>query len=401
MPPLNRLTCLSAVVLCAILIGGVGCQKPPRKSILDQVEKNTGKKLNTSPAELRLKIQHAALPLSGIIEAYGDRILEDCNDPSVRKNALLWKINGIPTIHQAIFQSDPFLAFLDMWVLAVQMRLFFEEGLGREALGKWHPIAVEGTQKLESILRTMARKISADGDITTAEEKINTWGQENPIESMHFIRTTLTVYMASELGAETMGTFAVVDAVAIGVADLSQQMNAYANYLPKQARWQTELLLEGLTATEKIDQALAGFGRMSRDIERLTLLAESTPARVSAERTIILKALTRNLDRALAALEKERVAVMTDFKNERAGISADITAERIALLAEIDRQRRETLADMEGMSRRMLEEALEDSNAKIDYFFIRTLQVGGLLVLVVLCFCAAAIYYIHGRPRQT
>jgi len=390
---------LLGIIICTILLNSVGCQKPPRKSILDQVEQASGKKLNTTQAELRLKMHHVALPLSGIIEAYGDRILDSCKDPTVRKNALLWKINGIPTTHQAIFQSDPLLSFLDMWILSVQMRIFFEEGAGKDAMGKWHPVAVEGAQKIESILETMAREISADGDITAAEEKINTWSQKNPIESMHFIRPTLTVFLASAIGVQSMGTFEIVDAVAIGVADLSQQMNAYANYLPKQARWQTELLLEGLTATEKIDLALSDFSRISRDIDRITALAETAPQKVSAERSIILKTLARDLDRALAALKNERVAVMEDVKRERVGMSADITAERIAMLAEIDRQRQETLAKVEAIGQHLLDDALEQGNAKIDRFFIRTLQVGGLLVFVVLCFCAAVIYYIHGRRR--
>ena len=400
MPRSNAWTQLLGILICTILLSSVGCQKQPRKSILDQVEKSTGKKLNTTPAELRLKIHHTVLPLSGIIEAYGDQILDTCNNPNVRKNALLWKINGIPTLHQAIFQSDPFLAFMDTWVLSVQMRIFFEEGAGKDALGKWHPVAVEGAQKIESILRTMAREISADGDITAAEEKINTWSQKNPIESMHFIRPTLTIFLASEIGAQAMGTLEIVDAVAIGVADLSQQMNAYAAYLPKQARWQTELLIEGLAATEKVDQALSEFIRISRDIDRLTALAETAPAQVSAERAIILTALTRDLDRALAALENERIAVMADVKAERAGMSADISAERIALLKEINRQRQETLTRVEAISKELLEDALDKSNEKLDHFFVRTLQVGGLLVFVVLCFCTAAIYYIHGRRRQ-
>ncbi len=198
--------------------------------------------------------------------------------------------------------------------------------------------------------------------------------------------------------------------MAVGVADLSQQMAAYANYLPKQARWQTELLLEGLTAAEKIDQAFSEFIRVSRDIDRITALAETAPDTITAERAIILKALARDLDRALAALDKqrlatlgtlerERIAVMAVVKSERVAISADITAERIAMLKEIERQRQETLAKIEVIGKRLLDHALEDSNSKIDHFFARTLQIGGLLVFIVLCFCAAAIYYIHGRRR--
>ena len=411
MPRLDKLTLLSGLIIWVILLPLIGCQSQPRKTLLEKVEAKTGKKLRTTPDQLRLKTQHAALPLSGIIEAHADMILADTQDPNVRRAALLWKINGIPAIQQAAFQPDPFLAFSDLWVLSVQMRLFFEEGRGREALKRWHPVAVEGAHKVESIAETLAREISADGDISAAEEKIETWSREHPIETLHFIRPSLTILMAAELGGQDLGTFEIVEAVAVGVADLSQQMSAYADYLPKQARWQTELLLESLTASEKIDQALSEFMRVAQDMGRLTALAETAPQKLSSERAIILKSLTRDLDRALKALdvqrqatleilEKERLAVMADVKRERAGMSADITAERIAVLKEIERQRQETLSKLENIGKRLLDDALEDSNAKIDHFFIRTLQVGGLLVLVVLCFCAAAIYYIHGQGRK-
>jgi len=408
MLPPYKLARLSGLIVFFILLLLIGCQSQPRKNLLQRVEESTGKKLRTTPAELRLKTQHAAQPLSGIIEAHADMILADTVDPNVRKNALLWKINGIPAIQQAAFQPDPFLSFLDLWVLSVQMRLYFEEGHGKGALQRWHPMAVEGARKVESIVETLAREISGDGDISAAEEKIETWSREHPIESLHFIRPSLTILLADELGGQDLGTFEIVEAVAVGVADLSQQMSAYANYLPKQARWQTELLLEGLTATEKVDQALSEFVRVSRDIDRLTSLAEAASNTVAKERAIILKALSRDLDRALVVLdnqrratlevlEKERLAVMNDVKTERAAMSADITAERIAVLKEIERQRQETLAKLEAIGKRLLDDALDNSNEKIDHFFIRTLQVGALLVFVILCFCTGALYYTHRK----
>ncbi len=411
MPRINRWPRVFALGICVLLLAGIGCQTQQRKTFVDRIEKLSGKKLRITADQLRLKIQGAALPLSGLIEAHADQILADATDLAVRKNTLLWKINGIPAIHQAAFQPDPFLAFLDLWVLTIQMTLFFEEGIGKDALGRWHTIAMDGSRRLESIIETLAREASADGDVSMAKTKITDWCREHPVESFHFIRKSITVVLASEIGTQDLGTFEIAAAMAIGVTDLSQQVAAYADYLPKQARWQAELLLEGLTATEKIDQALSGFARISHDIERLTAMAESAPAQVSAERTIILKALTQNLNRALAAidrqrldtiaaLEQERAIVMNDVKRERAGMSAELTAERIAMLAEIDRQRQETMADFETISKRLLDDALENSNAKIDYFFRWTLKVGGLLVFVVLCFWAGVIYYIHGQRRQ-
>lgn len=222
-----------------LLFAGIGCQPQTLKNpIMSQIEKKTGKKLRTTPAELRLKIHHAAIPLSGLIEAHADRIINDTTDPTVRKNALLWKINGIPAVHRAAFQPDPFLSFLDLWVLTIQMRLFFEEGAGKRALGRWHTVAHEGSRRMEKIMDTLAREASAEGDIAGAKSQITDWCRDHPIESLLFLRKSITVILASKIGTRALGTLEIVGAVAVGVADLSVQMAAYADYLPKQARWQ-------------------------------------------------------------------------------------------------------------------------------------------------------------------
>ncbi len=392
-------------ILCLLIIVVVfvsfGCQpKPMRSSVSQQIEKQTGKKLRTTPTELRLKVHHAAIPLSGIIEGYADQIINDTPDPAIRANALLWKINGIPAVHRAAFQPDPFLSLLDLWVLSIQMRLFFEEGAGKTALGPWHTTAYDGSRRIESIVNTLAREASADGNISKGQALVADWCREHPIESLLFIRKSVTVVLASVVGRESLGTLEVVGELAVGMADLSVQMTAYAEYLPKQARWQTELLLENLAASDKAEKALSDFARLSRDVSRLTTLAEKLPDTATSERKAILRALVRDLDHALTSFDAQRIATISALQNERAVLSTNITAERLALLKEIERQRQETLEKIEAIGKRLLDSAFLESQQKIDHFFYRTLQVGGLLVAVVLIFWAGAIYYVNRRRRQ-
>ncbi len=292
----NRCLIFCLLIIVVVFVS-FGCQpKPMRSSVSQQIEKQTGKKLRTTPTELRLKVHHAAIPLSGIIEGYADQIINDTPDPAIRANALLWKINGIPAVHRAAFQPDPFLSLIDLWVFSIQMRLFFEEGAGKTALGPWHTTAYDGSRRIESIVTTLAREASADGDISKGQALVADWCREHPIESLLFIRKSVTVVLASVVGRESLGTLEVVGELAVGMADLSVQMTAYAEYLPKQARWQTELLLENLAASDKAEKALSEFTRLSRDVDRLTTLAEKLPDTVTAERKAILRALAQDLD---------------------------------------------------------------------------------------------------------
>jgi hypothetical protein len=144
-------------VLCLLVAVLAGCTDMRiRSRSMESLTTGSGQKPRLSPAEMRLQTQALANRFAGIIEGSADEIIAAADTAEVRREALLWKINGIPVCYNTIFQSDPFISFVDTWAMARQMKDYFETGPGKDALGDLHTIAVEASEQMISGVETIA-----------------------------------------------------------------------------------------------------------------------------------------------------------------------------------------------------------------------------------------------------
>jgi hypothetical protein len=54
---------------------------------------------------------------------------------TIRREALLWKIQAVPIMRETLFHANPYIALGDTWVFLTQMDGYFQSGPGRQALG--------------------------------------------------------------------------------------------------------------------------------------------------------------------------------------------------------------------------------------------------------------------------
>ena len=69
------------------------------------------------------------------------------------------------------------------------------------------------------------------------------WARAHPVERALVSRASIATYMA-ECASGERDAFVAVGEVSDTIESLSQRLNTYAAELPKQARWQAEILLE-------------------------------------------------------------------------------------------------------------------------------------------------------------
>src|SRR4029077_11352186 len=98
--------------------------------------------------ELRMRVYETAERLGGTLEYAADEIRAKSLDPAVRRRAVLWKADGIPALYAAAFRPDPLAGGLDLWLLIVQMELYFTDGPGRNAFGAEQPIALGAARQV-------------------------------------------------------------------------------------------------------------------------------------------------------------------------------------------------------------------------------------------------------------
>jgi hypothetical protein len=321
------------VILAAALFAiAVECQRITYESRLMKQQPAEGARYQKSAAEVKIYIDELVGVVPGTIEQAADHILAETTVARIKRDALLWKINGIPTALRAMFHPDPAIAIVDTWAFSMQMVDYFDRGPGSAGIGS----------------------------------------------------------------------------LAVGIEDLAEQLTTYLNFLPKQARWQAELLLIDMVDPSNIQEGLAAAKALAESMNQVAPTVEHLPDRLAQERKALFKALSLERTNALAAIDaqrqatldflrQERETIIDELRSERLAITAILESERKALLLAIDAQRTATMNELEAAGRDVVHNASQRGEALLDHMAVRSLQVLAVLLVAV---CIALVWLRRGSGNR-
>jgi hypothetical protein len=314
------------------------------------IMKKTGA-VSMSAADLRAQVNDLADRLASGLERTADRISTETRDLLVRRRALAFKVDVIPAVYTAAYRADPLVAAMDTWGLSFQIKEYLETGAGREAFGAQQPLA-----------RAQARDLVADADASvqrmatsqkrfeTARARMGEWVATHPIEHAFSSRSSIAPVLA-QWRSEDRGAFVAVGEMTDTVQNLSERLNTYAAQMPRQVRWQAELLVAELSADHDVRGLLAAAGQEVREV-----------------------------------LAAERHAVLEDVNSQRLQTLDYLTAERLAALEVLRQERIEVLTAVDALQNRIVDSATDRLRGVVDYG-LRRLAV----LLIVLMLSAAAL----------
>jgi hypothetical protein len=256
-------------------------------------------------AEMRYRVRSPAMRIVSRIETAADHIIATSPDPGVRREALLWKIEAVPTLYQTVMNPDPLVALLDTWAFILQMRDYFDKGPGRSALGKSYRIAVDTCEEMDRMILAFAREVKPG----VTGEKVREWAKSHPITGPISGRTSVEMLFAKTMAEKDMDALAAAGAAVEGLSDLTQRIDLYAAFLPKAARWQAELLLADFHAKENLQVLTSDVARIA-SVERVAELTDGIPTLVSQEREIILREVQAYSDRLSQDLEDRSLRII-------------------------------------------------------------------------------------------
>jgi hypothetical protein len=329
--------------------------------------------------QMRLRMRAQVQPLSGVIVAAADQIMAGTTNRAVRRQALLWKIDAVPALREALFLPNPMAAVFDAWVMAFQMTDYFEKGPGKEGLGDAHVIALTTCQHLETELARLAVSLTVSRDVTNTRAFARQWAADHPMR--HSIASRESIVNRST-ERDVVTSFSTTEAVAIltvTLDDLNRRLEIYSAQLLDQARWQAELLAMDTAQdyqVEKViplaeravksgEQAVTAVDRLAPAVERVAAAAESAPKIIAAERDVAIKAVQAELTRTLTFIQEERIATLKH-----------LTAERIAAVQDL----RDTIVQ----ERKSLTQDLDQMSVKVvDHAFWRAAQLCAVVLAVV------------------
>lgn len=391
---------LALAILCTLALGVSGCRiAAPKVKSDDKVHANED--IAENREQMRLRARALVQPLCGELVASADQIMAGTTNLAVRRQALLWKIEAVPALREALFLPSPLAAVFDAWVLSIQMTDYFEKGAGKLALGDAHRIAVRTCQQLEGELAQVAASFTLSGDVSKTRAFAQQWAIDHPIrQSIAGRESTLSRAMESQ-GATSLSTTEAVGKLTVTADDLNRRLEIYSAQVLDQARWQAELFAMDLAAGYQVQQALplaqsavtsAGravetLDRLAPSVERSLAVVQQAPNLIATERAAAIQAMQAELARAITFVQEERIAALKQLSSERIAAVRDL---------------RDTVVQ----ERKSLSQDLDQMSVKaVDHAFWRAAQLCAVVLavvfiaIVVLLFLARRLF--SARPPAT
>jgi hypothetical protein len=198
------------------------------------------------------------------------------------------------------------------------------------------------------------------------------------------------------MGATDLGAMASLQSLGERLGDLTARLDSYNAYVPKQARWQAELLVTDIARdpqTRALKSNLASLSavlaKTSSSMERMPDLMGQARAAVredvDGQRLAVQAFLRQERLETLDALQQERIATVADMRGERVAATADLRTERQIVLDALQSQESVIMKAIDASGAKTIQDLDSKGRGLIDHFFVRALELM-LLTLVLFSF---------------
>jgi len=382
-------------VLSGLILLASGCISggSTRKNSSAKIAKNV---ISSTP-ELSSRNQSLLALYSAEIEAAADQVISESPSYAARRQALEWKAEAIPILQTSLLNTDPIAAVLNTWTFIFQMNAYMERLPVKQALGAFHPIVTNTVKNMDTEMERIVRLGAPAADVVDLRRRVSAWADAHPIQASLVGRQSLDPDLIRKAEQSDLGTLASIKVLGESIGDLTARLDSYNVYIPKQARWQAELLLGDLTRDPQVSAALSALatvshtaGNMDRVPEMIGQAREAVNADFETQRLSAQAFLSEQRLQTLDALQQQRIATIAAFRSERLAATADMRRERQVVLDAIRNDELAALTDVQGISEKGIQEADARGRDLIDHFFVRTLEL--MLLAFVLCSLVAWVW---------
>ena len=385
-------TRLALVVATASgLIALAGCSTTPKPLPLT----SELSRQDVTTAQINYQLFDFVTRFSRGVEQAADQIANDSPDATARRNALLWKLYAIPACYLATEHSDPLAMLVDLWALCVQQTAYFESGAGKDLFGRQQTVAIHASRKLESEISGMATNLVKPEALAPARKEIIQWANEHPLEDHLFARSSIVTMLAEAFPDRPAGIFQTLNTVQGELADLKGRLALHADVLPRQARWQAELLA---------DQAAGPLvgAQMTNAFRMIALEREAILTAINRQRIETLEVLRAERVAALQSVSDQRVATLEETRKIMKEMLAETgriaDAQREALVQAVNTQRKAALADLRAEPLVLRHDVEPLVMSALDRVFARMFLLLGISYVVLLG--TALLWHIWIRRQR-
>lgn len=358
-----------SLLALSLALGGAACATVPKQTPL-----MTTMKVKPTSRELRARVNDLAVQYAITMQQTADRVRAAYPDPIVQRATLRWKIDAVGMGSMAFFRADPLAAFLDGWLLTVQMRQFFQSEIGRATFKGAYQIAVDGCLRVEAEFMRSLRVMGTAERIESTPKSIEDWARAHPIQDLSLARESIEPFLATYTGGTSVGVVEAAGTLPETIDDMSHQMRFFMWFMPQQASTEAELMIEDSARkpeAQTLLRTMRAFGALAQE---LTAALQDAKASLGEEKQSVFDVLTGERNAVLDNIDAQRMSTLHDLQKER-----DI------VLAAISHEREAAMRDFDKIAAKTVDRGLSRSYALIDHIFWRLAQfslVAGLALLI-------------------
>src|SRR5438034_6869088 len=359
---------------------------------------NRFKTVEVSAAELSSRNQSLLALYSSEIEGAADKIIRESASPVTRREALVWKAEAIPVFQTSLMKAAPVAAVVDTWAFIFQMKAYMAQPTMKDSFGLFVPLVSDILKQMDLQMEHLVVTAAPTANVPDLRWKLSEWAAAHPLEAGLTGRRSADTDLIRNADQGGLGALASLNSLQEGLGDITARLDSYNAYLPKQARWQAELLIGDLTRDPQLSSAASNFGVLTRALDKTSNHLDRVPEMAGIARNIALADvqnqrlaaqafLTRERVQVIEAMAQQRIAAIADLRGERLAATADLRGERQIVLDGIHAEEMAAMKDMHTLSQQTLNDLDKKSRRLIAYFFWRATAV--VLLTLLLSFLLA------------
>lgn len=366
----RHVTLLALWTMIAIVATACISTKAPERAGLLAASAN----VTANARQLIVRIDEFASLWLGEVEFRSDTIRAESTDPDIRRAALIWKMNASSSMLRAASHSDPVVALMDAWTLVFQYRDYFVGGAGADMFGDHTDLARDLSDVALQEFERLAASIANTEGVVRGRQLAAEFAAREPISNAYFLRRSVADELIGGLPQEARDAFAALGSITQTFESLSSRLGIYIEYLPKQARWQAELLLEDPALDSRLTRVLDGVDGINAATAEIAEIAGESPALDGRLYDIVdqvVAALHEEIQGLTEVVRSERELVLGTLPAEYEALFAHVTDQRLAALAALEIHIDEVIAELDTIAARAMDDAEGLSRGTVDYAFER------------------------------
>jgi len=272
-----------------------------------------------------------------------------------------------------------------------QFKEYFESGAGADNFGEHTYIARELSNLAIVEFERVASRIANTEGVVAGRQAAADFARRQPIANEYYLRRSVADDLADSLPEEAKSAFAALGSITQTVESLSARLSIYMAFVPKQVRWQAELMLEDPTFAAPLSGALEDVDGINEAATRIAAIVDDSPAldnRLNDMVERVIGALQLEVAGLTEVVRAERELVLGKLPEEYEEIFGHVTQQRVAALEDVAGELERLVSQVDAIAARALTDADGVAQSTVDYAFARAMPLliaafFGLLILIL------------------